>query len=34
MGFFEKNLIVMVLRFVIRWVLSNEKNNTKKKGSI
>lgn len=31
MGIFEKNLIVMALRFVIRWLLSNEKNQTKKK---
>lgn len=26
MGIFEKNLIVMVVKFLFRWLLSNEKN--------
>ncbi len=31
MGIFEKNLIMMVLRFVLRWLSSNEKNMEHKK---
>ena len=31
MGIFEKNLIVIVIKFIIRWLLSNEKNKQKKK---
>jgi len=26
MGIFEKNLIVMIVRFIFRWLSSNEKN--------
>ena len=33
MGIFEKNIIIMVLRFVFRWMASNEKNNENKNES-
>ncbi len=26
MGIWEKNLIVMIVRYLIRWFMSNEKN--------
>ena len=26
MGNFEKNLIFLVLRYILRWLISNEKN--------
>lgn len=30
MGNWEKNLIVMIIRFIFRWIMSNEKNNKTK----
>jgi hypothetical protein len=30
MGIFEKNLIMLALKFLIRWICSNEKNRINK----
>lgn len=30
MGIFEKNLIIMAVKFLFRWLMSNEKNREKK----
>lgn len=31
MGIFEKSLIIMIVKFIFRWLISNEKNTDAKK---
>ena len=30
MGIWERNLIVLIIKYILRWFLSNEKNRDKK----
>lgn len=30
MGIWEKNLIVMIVKYLLRWLFSNEKNRNRK----
>jgi len=31
MGIFEKNLIILVVKYILRWLMSNDLNQSKKK---